>query len=239
MAGNPRLQRKSITGTGMLPASPTAEPAAEPESVTRHLQIAEPATAPTAPPTSPPAQEATPPPAQATAATTPHVAEPVARPNAEPAPSGRSAWDLVAAARASSRREPRQWDTYTVKLPAYLFQRLKRRWLFDRERTQDRQLGYNHVIDAAVSTLPRDRNGHIDVEAAAALGVAWADAHPNLGVLRSTGSKISIPHREAMFRLDGRLPESPVVYIYQVLSAAIESFLGELDREVPIPKNWQ
>jgi hypothetical protein len=239
---NARLQRKSITGTGMLPAPgpAPAAPEAPPAPPERRLQVA--GDTPddvAAPPAPAPAPATSPAPAPAPAKPAPKSA--ARRPAAEPAPSGGSAWELVAAARASSRRDRGQWDTYTVKLPSYLFEALKRRWLFDRERTQDRQLGYNHMIDAAISTLPRDRNGHIDVAAAAALGGAWADAHPGptLGVLRSTGSKISIPQRDAMFRLDGRLPDSPVVYIYQVLCAAIEALLADLDREVPVPEDFQ
>jgi len=145
-------------------------------------------------------------------------------------------WQRVLDAGESARRNSGAWIEYSPNLPENLWTDVNR-WLLRAGRASKRRgLAANHVIEVALSRMPRDPDGYIDGEAVAAKAREWLHAHPSPAKRKSTGSRLTIGMAAAMVDLSKQLDLETVETVdkWAAEAAYVQEFLDMFDG-VPFP----
>lgn len=141
------------------------------------------------------------------------------------------AWERVAAAGFSARRESRSWTPYTPRLPETMWAALDDRTLVDARRTGDYGVAVCHYLQVAFDGLPREGNA-IDAAAAAAAGLDWLRRAGNPGPLVPTGSRLQKAMKAQMQDLAKLLRrQQPRVELWVVQAAFVQALLDDLERD--------
>jgi hypothetical protein len=186
-----------------------------------------------APATIPPRQQ-TEPAAQPPDATPARESRPAAplrsvRTNATAPPAAQrgslSARALVRAARTSARDRPREWETFTARLPADLANRLNLRVAQDKGAAGDYGLAAAHYLNAALSQIPRD------IGQAAQWGLDWRARSTDARTLtRGSGSRLHRDVASAMHELGSWLPTLDIhPRMWEIMAEALTRLLDALD----------
>lgn len=142
------------------------------------------------------------------------------------------AMTAVLAAYASVKQEPRSWTTHTLRLPASLDQRIKRRIVADSTAT-GLNLAQCHYVQAALGAVPPD------LERAAAIGRAWREAHlldRRGDTAGGSGTRLHRDTAEAMSSLARQVRGlSYKVTLQDVAAGAVSALLDELG-EMPFSR---
>lgn len=157
------------------------------------------------------------------------------RPRARSRP-GTGARAAVAAARLSSRREPRAWPAFTAQVPDTLSARLALRLARDQEASGDFRLGLLHYLNAAYAAIPQaPLEAWIapgDPPEAVLLALAWRERGSAHRRLIRSGSSLHQDVARAMHELVRRLKLLPdPVLAWEVQAEALTRLLDELDAE--------
>lgn len=147
-----------------------------------------------------------------------------------PTPARRPAWRgdalaAVQAARDSAREDPRAWQSFSVRLPAVLVQRLSERLAADQLVTHDFTLALSHYLEAALAAVPSD------LDRAAGWGFAWRkrSAGQRAGST-PTGSRLHKDTALAMHLLPGRLRTlGKRPNAWEIMAEALARLLDGLD----------
>jgi hypothetical protein len=216
-----RLAPKPITGFGhSLSEEDTAAagqaPADEVAATIPPRQEAEPAGQPS---DAAPARESRP------AAPLRSVRTNAARPPAAAQRGSLDARALVRAARTSARDRPREWETFTARLPAGLANRLNLRVAQDKGAAGDYGLAAAHYLNAALSQIPRD------IGQAAQWGLDWRARSTDARTLtRGSGSRLHRDVASAMHELGSWLPTLDVhPRMWEIMAEALTRLLDALD----------
>jgi len=132
---------------------------------------------------------------------------------------------LVSAARSSARDRPREWETFTARLPLGLADRLTLRLARDKRATGDYGLAASHYLNAALSQIPDD------IESAAQWGLDWRARSTDIRTLtRGSGSRL---HRDVVFALHELSTWLPTLAVHprtwEVMAEALTRLLDALD----------
>jgi hypothetical protein len=137
----------------------------------------------------------------------------------------------------SARRSPGDWESYSPNLRGDVNEALKA-WVSETAiGTGNFTIAKNHCLHAALSRMPLDARGMIDLTLAAQAGRDWLADHPGHGSPSSRGGQSSVGKQLAVrLRILGKqLPTvQPKIELWAVLSAYVQQFMD--DNPPPAPE---
>lgn len=162
---------------------------------------------------------------------------PALRPNlARRTPAG-ALLDELTILGESARRSPEEWASYSPNLRGDVNERFKE-WVQDYAiGTGNFDIHKNHCLHAALSRMPLDNRGMIDIALVAQSGREWLAAHPGRSAPANRGGQSSVGAQlEFLLRILGRrLPSAkPKIELWAVLSAYVTQFMD--DNPPPVPQ---
>jgi hypothetical protein len=154
-------------------------------------------------------------------------ATPAAAPTPAPSPNQLSgARTLIRASSDSARWAPREWETFSVRLPVILDRRLRTRFAADGSAFKD-YVGLvhrNHYLNAALRQIPDS------LDDAAAWGMSWRARSPGRALTTGSGSRLHRDVATAMHDLARWLSTLDVhPHLWEVMAEAVSRLLDELD----------